>query len=76
LTRYDIKELETVYHIMTTIMKTLEPKSQLALALTLLDQARATNKMSAEEFVETLVPEMKKMDELFPFDEEEKDDKN
>ena len=74
--KYDIKELETTGHIMLTIMETLKPEPQLALAMTLLDHARAANKMTVEEFVKELVPEMKKMDELFPLDEEEKDDKN
>lgn len=71
-----IRELETVCHIMTTIMDTLIPTAQLALAMTLLDQARVANKMSVEKFVEDMVPAMKEMDDLFPFDEEEKDDKN
>lgn len=70
-----IKELETVCHIMTTIMDTLVPTAQLAVALTLLDQAREVNKMTVEEFVKDVVPEMKKMDELFPFDEEKENDK-
>lgn len=69
-----IRELETVGHIMSTIMETLVPTAQLAIALTLLDQARATNKMTVEEFVKDVVPEMKRMDELFPLDEEKKDD--
>lgn len=70
-----IRELETVCHIMTTIMDTLIPTAQLALAMTLLDQARSANKMSVEEFVKDIVPEMKKMDELFPLDKEEENDK-
>jgi len=72
---YGIEELTVTCHIMTTIMETIKPELQLALALTLLDQARASNKMTVEEFVEKIVPEMKKLDELFPFDEEEENDK-
>lgn len=72
---YGIEELAITCHIMTTIMETIKPELQLALALTLLDQARAANNMTVEEFVETIVPEMRKMDELFPF-EEEKNAKN
>ncbi len=64
-----IRELETVCNIMTTIMESLIPSAQLAIALTLLDQARESNKMSVEEFVKDVVPEMRKMDELFPFEE-------
>jgi len=74
--KYNIRELETTCHIMTTIMETLKPEPQLALAMTLLDQARVANKMTVEKFVEDMVPAMKEMDSLFPFDEEEKDDKN